>query len=167
MVTQRGLDVLRAIVQDYVSSREPVGSKSLVDRHGFGVSAATIRNDMAALEEEELSAAPHTASGRIPTDKGYRVFVDHLAEIRQLSGTQRHGIERARFAQPCVLHAQRPGARHLLAPKAIQTKGVRQAQVRSRHRARGAVVEVHAGARRRDQLNAQLRQVGVREIDIQ
>lgn len=94
MVTQRGLDVLRAIVQDYVSSREPVGSKSLVDRHGFGVSAATIRNDMAALEEEQLIAAPHTSSGRIPTDKGYRVFVDHLTEIRQLSGVQRQGIER-------------------------------------------------------------------------
>jgi heat-inducible transcriptional repressor len=94
MVTQRGLDVLRAIVQDYVSSREPVGSKSLVDKHGFGVSAATIRNDMAALEDEQLIVAPHTSSGRIPTDKGYRVFVDHLAEIRQLSGSQRQGIER-------------------------------------------------------------------------
>jgi len=94
MVSQRGLDVLRAIVQDYVSSREPVGSKSLVDRHGFGVSAATIRNDMAALEDEQLIVAPHTSSGRIPTDKGYRVFVDHLSEIRQLSSSQRHGIER-------------------------------------------------------------------------
>lgn len=94
MVTQRGLDVLRAIVQDYVSSREPVGSKSLVDRHGFEVSAATIRNDMAALEEEQLIIAPHTSSGRVPTDKGYRVFVDHLSEIRQLSISQRQGIER-------------------------------------------------------------------------
>ncbi len=94
MVSQRGLDVLRAIVSDYVSSREPVGSKSLVDRHGFGVSAATIRNDMAALEDEQLIAAPHTSSGRIPTDKGYRVFVDHLAEIKQLSSIQRQGIER-------------------------------------------------------------------------
>jgi heat-inducible transcriptional repressor len=94
MVTQRGLDVLRAIVQDYVSSKEPVGSKSLVERHGFEVSAATIRNDMAALEDEQLIVAPHTSSGRIPTDKGYRVFVDHLAEIRQLSGSQRQGIER-------------------------------------------------------------------------
>jgi heat-inducible transcriptional repressor len=94
MVSQRGLDVLRAIVQDYVSSREPVGSKSLVDRHGFGVSAATIRNDMAALEDEQLIVAPHTSSGRIPTDKGYRVFVDHLSEIRQLSSSQRQGIER-------------------------------------------------------------------------
>ncbi len=92
MVSERGLQVLRAIVQDYVDTREPVGSKAIVDRHQFGVSAATIRNDMALLEDEELIAAPHTSSGRVPTDKGYRVFVDHLAELRPLSGAQRSAI---------------------------------------------------------------------------
>jgi heat-inducible transcriptional repressor len=92
MVSERGLDVLRAIVQDYVASREPVGSKTIVDRYAFGVSAATIRNDMAALEEDGLIAAPHTSSGRIPTDKGYRMFVDHLAEVRALSTAQRLAI---------------------------------------------------------------------------
>jgi heat-inducible transcriptional repressor len=93
MVSERGLEVLRVIVQDYVESREPVGSKSIVDRYGFGVSAATIRNDMAALEEDGLIAAPHTSSGRIPTDKGYRMFVDHLAEIRPMTPAQRHAIQ--------------------------------------------------------------------------
>ncbi|MGW8483605.1 heat-inducible transcriptional repressor HrcA [Microbacterium sp. NPDC055903] len=93
MVTERGLQVLRAIVQDYVETHEPVGSKSIVDRHSFGVSAATIRNDMALLEDEELITAPHTSSGRVPTDKGYRVFVDHLAQLRPLSGAQRSAIE--------------------------------------------------------------------------
>ncbi|WP_210481062.1 heat-inducible transcriptional repressor HrcA [Naasia sp. SYSU D00948] len=93
MVSERGLEVLRVIVQDYVASREPVGSKTIVDRYGFGVSAATIRNDMAQLEEEELIAAPHTSSGRVPTDKGYRVFVDRLSELRPLSPAQRHAIE--------------------------------------------------------------------------
>jgi heat-inducible transcriptional repressor len=92
MVTERGLQVLRAIVQDYVDTREPVGSKAIVERHAFGVSAATIRNDMALLEDEELIAAPHTSSGRVPTDKGYRVFVDHLAELRPLSSAQRSAI---------------------------------------------------------------------------
>ncbi len=92
MVSERGLHVLRAIVQDYVDTREPVGSKAIVERHQFGVSAATIRNDMALLEDEELIAAPHTSSGRVPTDKGYRVFVDHLAEIRPLSSAQRSAI---------------------------------------------------------------------------
>ncbi|NQX13648.1 heat-inducible transcriptional repressor HrcA [Microbacteriaceae bacterium VKM Ac-2855] len=93
MVTERGLQVLRVIVQDYVASREPVGSKSIVERHSFGVSAATIRNDMAQLEEEELIAAPHTSSGRVPTDKGYRLFVDQLADLRPLTAAQRHAIE--------------------------------------------------------------------------
>lgn len=92
MVTERGLKVLRAIVQDYVDTHEPVGSKSIVERHAFGVSAATIRNDMALLEDEELIAAPHTSSGRVPTDKGYRVFVDHLAELRPLTPAQRSAI---------------------------------------------------------------------------
>ena len=93
MVSDRSLEVLRVIVQDYVASREPVGSKSIVERHSFGVSAATIRNDMALLEEEELIVAPHTSSGRVPTDKGYRVYVDHLTELRPLSGAQRQAIE--------------------------------------------------------------------------
>src|SRR5688572_32586491 len=93
MVSERSLAVLRAIVQDYVASREPVGSKSIVERHSFGVSAATIRSDMAQLEEEELIAAPHTSSGRIPTDKGYRLFVDQLADLRPLTPAQRHAIE--------------------------------------------------------------------------
>jgi heat-inducible transcriptional repressor len=93
MVSERSLEVLKAIVRDYVASREPVGSKTIVERHAFGVSAATIRNDMALLEEEQLIVAPHTSSGRVPTDKGYRVFVDHLQEARPLSSAQRHAIE--------------------------------------------------------------------------
>lgn len=92
MVSDRGLEVLRAIVQDYVSIGEPVGSKAIVDRHSFGVSAATIRNDMAVLEEDELITAPHTSSGRIPTDKGYRVFVNRLQAARPLTAAQRQAI---------------------------------------------------------------------------
>ena len=94
MVSERGLEVLRVIVQDYVASREPVGSKSIVDRYGFGVSAATIRNDMAALEEDGLIAAPHTSSGRIPTDKGYRMFVDGLHTIKPMTPAERRAIAR-------------------------------------------------------------------------
>ena len=93
-VSERGLAVLHAIVGDYVASNEPVGSKAIVDRHHFGVSAATIRNDMAMLEEEELIVAPHTSSGRVPTDKGYRLYVDTLAKIRPLTSAQRAAIER-------------------------------------------------------------------------
>ncbi|MGB3414017.1 MAG: heat-inducible transcriptional repressor HrcA [Microbacteriaceae bacterium] len=93
MVSERGLAVLRAIVQSYVSSKEPVASKSLVDAEQFRVSAATIRNEMAMLEEEELIVAPHTSSGRVPTDKGYRLFVDHIDELRPLSNAQKRAIE--------------------------------------------------------------------------
>ncbi|MBO1901979.1 heat-inducible transcriptional repressor HrcA [Leucobacter weissii] len=93
-VSERSLAVLHAIVADYVASNEPVGSKAIVERHRFGVSAATIRNDMALLEEEDLIAAPHTSSGRVPTDKGYRLYVDTLAKIRPLTSAQRSAIER-------------------------------------------------------------------------
>ncbi|NYE94376.1 heat-inducible transcriptional repressor [Psychromicrobium silvestre] len=89
----RKLEVLRAIVEDYVNSREPVGSKALVDRHHLGVSSATIRNDMAALEEEGLITAPHTSSGRIPTDKGYRMFVDRITEVKPLSVAEKRAIQ--------------------------------------------------------------------------
>ena len=93
MSEDRRLAVLRAIVEDYVHSREPVGSRVLVERHGLNVSPATIRNDMAALEEAGLISQPHTSAGRIPTDKGYRVFVDRLSSIKPLSPAERKAIQ--------------------------------------------------------------------------
>ncbi len=92
MSEERRMTVLRAIVQDYVHTSEPVGSKALLERHALGVSAATVRNDMAVLEEEGLITAPHTSAGRIPTDAGYRVFVDRLSEIKPLSPAERAAI---------------------------------------------------------------------------
>jgi heat-inducible transcriptional repressor len=89
---ERRLEVLRAIVEDYVQTREPVGSRVLVERHGLKVSPATIRNDMAALEEAGLITQPHTSAGRVPTDKGYRVFVDRLSTVKPLSGAERRAI---------------------------------------------------------------------------
>ena len=93
MLDERKLAVLRAIVQDYVSTMEPVGSKALVDRHNLDVSPATIRNDMAVLEEQGFIAQPHTSAGRIPTDKGYRLFVDRLSGVKPLSAAERRAIE--------------------------------------------------------------------------
>ncbi len=92
MSEDRRLAVLRAIVEDYVQTHEPVGSKALVERHALGVSPATIRNDMAALEEEGLIAQPHTSAGRIPTDKGYRLFVDRLSTVKPLSAPEKKAI---------------------------------------------------------------------------
>ncbi|MBB5869936.1 heat-inducible transcriptional repressor [Allocatelliglobosispora scoriae] len=90
----RKLDVLRAIVEDYVATQEPVGSKSLVERHSLGVSPATVRNDMAVLEEEGYIRQPHTSAGRVPTDRGYRLFVDRLSRVKPLSPAERRAIER-------------------------------------------------------------------------
>ncbi len=88
----RRFEILRAIVTDYVSTQEPVGSKNLVDRHKLGVSSATVRNDMAVLEAEGYIAQPHTSSGRVPTDKGYRLFVDRISEVKPLSPAERRAI---------------------------------------------------------------------------
>jgi heat-inducible transcriptional repressor len=91
---ERRLEVLRAIVQDFVSSNDPVGSKALAERHDLGVSPATIRNDMAVLEEQGYITQPHTSAGRVPTDKGYRLFVDRLSAVKPLSVAERRAIER-------------------------------------------------------------------------
>ena len=90
---ERRFAVLRAIVADYVATHEPVGSKMIVDRHSLGVSSATVRNDMAVLEEEGLIAQPHTSAGRVPTDKGYRLFVDRLAQVKPLSAAEKRAVQ--------------------------------------------------------------------------
>jgi heat-inducible transcriptional repressor len=92
MQEERRLAVLRAIVEDYVATEEPVGSKALVERHGLGVSPATVRNDMAALEDEGYITQPHTSAGRVPTDKGYRLFVDRLTTVKPMSVAERRAI---------------------------------------------------------------------------
>ncbi|MET4078616.1 heat-inducible transcriptional repressor HrcA [Janibacter sp. UYMM211] len=92
MSTERRMAVLSAIVEDYVHTSEPVGSRALLERHQLGVSAATVRNDMAALEDEGLIVAPHTSAGRIPTDAGYRTFVDQLSTLKPMSRAERSAI---------------------------------------------------------------------------
>ena len=89
---ERRQAVLRAIVADYIASQEPVGSKSLVERHNMGVSSATIRNDMAVLEQQGYISQTHASSGRIPTEAGYRAFVDALHDVKPLSSAERHAI---------------------------------------------------------------------------
>lgn len=88
----RRFEVLRAIVADFVATKEPIGSKTLVDRHNLGVSSATVRNDMAVLEAEGYITQPHTSSGRVPTEKGYREFVDRLDDVKPMSSAERRAI---------------------------------------------------------------------------
>ena len=88
----RRFEVLRAIVADFVNTKEPIGSKALVERHSLGVSSATVRNDMAVLEAEGYIAQPHTSSGRVPTEKGYREFVNRIHDVKPLSTSERRAI---------------------------------------------------------------------------
>ncbi|MDN5315746.1 MAG: heat-inducible transcriptional repressor [Clostridiales bacterium] len=76
--------ILKAVVDDYIGTAEPVGSKSLVNKYSFNVSPATIRNEMAELEELGYLEQPHTSAGRVPSDKGYRAYVDHLLQVEDL-----------------------------------------------------------------------------------
>ena len=91
---KRKKEVLHAIVDDYVSTFEPVGSKSLIERHGFDVSSATLRNEMADLEHMGLLEKPHTSAGRIPSDMGYREYVDSLMTVEPLSAEEQSKIEK-------------------------------------------------------------------------
>ncbi len=78
MLDERKAAILRAVVEEYISTAQPVGSSSVVRSTGLAVSPATVRNEMALLERDGFLDQPHTSAGRIPTDKGYRFFVDHL-----------------------------------------------------------------------------------------
>lgn len=91
---ERRFEVLRAIVADFVATKEPIGSKALVEQHNLGVSSATVRNDMAVLEAEGYITQPHTSSGRVPTEKGYREFVDRLEDVKPLSAAERRAIQK-------------------------------------------------------------------------
>lgn len=90
---ERRMKVLQAIVEDYVKTREPVGSRAVTERHNLDVSPATIRNDMATLEEYGYIHQPHTSAGRVPTEQGYRAFVDSISKLKPLSAPERRAIE--------------------------------------------------------------------------
>jgi heat-inducible transcriptional repressor len=84
--------ILEAVVSEYIGSAQPVGSQLIAQAPGVNVSSATVRSEMVALEHEGFLAQPHTSAGRVPTDKGYRFFVDHLAEPGLLGPAQRHKV---------------------------------------------------------------------------
>jgi heat-inducible transcriptional repressor len=94
MLDERKTSILRAIVQEYIATAQPVGSTHIADAPGVRVSSATVRNEMAVLEQEGYLAQPHTSAGRVPTDKGYRFFVDHMATPGRLDSvaSQRVGM---------------------------------------------------------------------------
>lgn len=91
---ERKKKILRAIVQDYIATAEPVGSRTIARKFDLGISPATIRNEMADMEEMGLIEQPHTSAGRIPSDAGYRYYVDSLMEHPKLSTNEKGVIER-------------------------------------------------------------------------
>jgi heat-inducible transcriptional repressor len=92
MLTERRAQVLRLIVSDYIDSATPVGSEQIVKRHNLGLSPATIRNEMARLEEDGYITHPHTSAGRVPSDRGYRYFVEMLMEEPSVSSDEQRTI---------------------------------------------------------------------------
>lgn len=96
-VDDRKIAVLRAVIEHYVSTGQPVGSGHVAAMPGITVSPATIRNDMAALEAEGYLAQPHTSAGRVPTDKGYRMYVDHLTSTDVAQAGKLNAVSRQRL----------------------------------------------------------------------
>ncbi len=98
-VDDRKIAVLRAVIEQYVSTGQPVGSGQVAAMPGISVSAATIRNDMSALEAEGYLAQPHTSAGRVPTDKGYRLYVDHLTSTDVAQAGKLNAVSRQRLGE--------------------------------------------------------------------
>lgn len=84
-MNERKLNILKAIIDDYINTAEPVGSRTIARRYELGLSSATIRNEMADLEEMGYLAQPYTSAGRIPSVKGYRLYVDHLLQLTEIT----------------------------------------------------------------------------------
>lgn len=92
-LNERKLNILNAIVKDYIETAEAVGSRTISKKHDLGVSAATIRNEMADLEELGYLIQPHTSAGRVPSEKGYKLYVDSLMGQNELSDEEKLLIE--------------------------------------------------------------------------
>jgi transcriptional regulator of heat shock response len=91
-LTERKLKILQAIVSDFIHTAEPVGSRTLSRKYDMGISPATIRNEMADLEEMGYLTHPHTSAGRVPSDKAYRLYVNRLMEKYELDDSQKQKI---------------------------------------------------------------------------
>lgn len=90
---ERNRKILEAIIEEYIESAEPVGSRTVARRHPLGLSPASVRNVMADLEEMGYINSPHTSAGRVPTDKGYRFYVDTLLQVRQLTSDEKQRLD--------------------------------------------------------------------------
>lgn len=104
IMDERKKRILRVITDDYIASAEPVGSRTIARKYDLGLSPATIRNEMADLEEEGYLQQPHTSAGRVPSDRGYRYYVDALMERRRLRPEEVAAVKREMVARERALH---------------------------------------------------------------
>ena len=93
-LSDRAKRILEAVIEDYIATAEPVGSRSITRSHALALSPATVRNVMSDLEEMGLLTSPHTSSGRIPTDKAYRLYVNSILEVKNIARDNREEIQR-------------------------------------------------------------------------
>src|SRR4030043_2066606 len=93
MLTNRQKRILSVVVKEYTETAVPVGSKHIAKKYGFGISSATIRSEMNELEDAGFLFQPHTSAGRIPTDKGYRYFVEKIMPDKELSKTEQKKLQ--------------------------------------------------------------------------
>jgi heat-inducible transcriptional repressor len=94
-LSERSRQILEAIVEDYIVTAEPIGSRTITRRHGLSLSPATVRNVMADLEEMGFLVSPHTSAGRVPTDKAYRFYVDSLVGVNRIAREEREEIRKS------------------------------------------------------------------------
>ena len=113
-LSERKLRILQAIISDFVTSAEPVGSRTLSNKYDLGVSPATIRNEMADLEEQGFLTHPHTSAGRIPSEKAYRLYVNEMMKTRELSPQEKETISQKLYENVTELDKTIEHAAHIL-----------------------------------------------------
>lgn len=113
-LSERKLRILQAIISDFVTSAEPVGSRTLSKKYDLGVSPATIRNEMADLEEQGFLTHPHTSAGRIPSEKAYRLYVNEMMKTRELSPQEKETISQKLYENVTELDKTIEHAAHIL-----------------------------------------------------
>ena len=123
-LSDRGKRILEAVIEDYIATAEPVGSRTITRSHALALSPATVRNVMSDLEEMGFLTSPHTSAGRIPTDKAYRLYVNSILEVKNLAKDNKEEIQRrCRLAEVARLTASgallREQDRVRLAPEAV------------------------------------------------
>ena len=113
-LSERKLKILQAIIADFIRTAEPVGSRTISRNYDLGVSPATVRNEMSDLEELGYLSHPHTSSGRVPSEKAYRLYVNELMKKRELTSEEKDAIASRLYGNVTELENLMKRAAHIL-----------------------------------------------------